>query len=147
LDVAFASIPQPLTIFGVIRVNDTGINDFYETEGGGIFKFGTDFQTKIGFFAGGSSNINGSLADTSNAEISSLLADGPNSQFRINGTLDASGNPGSDDLNGLTLGANTGGGSRNAGISVGELLIYPVDKSGIFSDVEQFLAAKWGITL
>ena len=146
LDVAFSELPQPVTVFMVAVVRDTGVNDLFDSETSTDFKFHTDNDDSYAFFAGGDSNINGSTADINSAEIQTLLADGSDTEFRINGVQDASGNAGGDGLNGLTVGAGKDD-DRHAEADIGEIAIYPEDKSGIYDDVEQYLSDKWGVGL
>jgi len=100
---------------------------------------GTDYQ----MFAG--SVLNGETPDTS-PHIWSSLFNGANSVNRLDGSQIASGDAGTDSLDGFTLGSIYDG-TQNAPVDVGEILIYPQDKSGIQSDVEQYLSDEWGITI
>jgi hypothetical protein len=51
------------------------------------------------------------------------------------------------DLVDISLAKSLNNTSRRMDGKIGEVLIYPQDKSGIFGDIESYLADKWNITL
>jgi hypothetical protein len=146
LDVAFASQSQPNQIFiafEMVTVDDTASEGIFDadTDGGHLVR--ARGNGNFSMFAG--SNLDGPATDT-NAHIFGGLFDGANSTFRLDGSQANSGDPGSNALDGVTLGAH-GGRQFYGNVDVGEVLVYPQDKSGIQGDVEQYLSDKWGITL
>lgn len=96
------------------------------------------------YFAGNSEQTGG-VADTT-PHIVEVLFDGANSEMRIDGSQIATYDPGTDSLDGFTIGAQNNL-SNFGNIRSGETLIYPMDKSSIRSDVESYLSDKWGVTL
>jgi hypothetical protein len=145
LDVDFADLSQPNQYFIVFRLQSTNdsvvFTRFSSTSGGrNVLQI---FNGNWRLFAG--SSIDGSAAATGDY-IHNALFDGASSKLRINGSLDVSGDPGSDGQGGLTLGARQDG-DGNIQIDIGEVLIYPQDKTGVEAEAEQYLSDKWGVTL
>jgi len=146
LNTTFSALSQPNHIFIVMDINSfsTSSNDiFFDGNGGGRHIFFIPGADNFRMFAG--SALDGSSPDTS-THIYSTLWDGASSHLRRDGTELLSGHVGSKDLSGLTVGADNGG-EGNAEIDVGEMLIYPEDKSSIEADVESYLSDKWGIAV
>jgi len=151
LDTTFATIPQPLTIFAVMEVltydtidNDnliSGVNN--DDSFTGLFSdggaFGGELQVFFGLRMGPGSKPSGPF-------VATILADGVNSQLRVNGVVDASGDAGTDGLkDGLVLGGKPGGLEDGGNLRIGEVATYPSAKSGNFSEIEQHLISKWSI--
>lgn len=92
----------------------------------------------------------GSAVDGGSPSLSPTLSlgvfDGASSVHRINGTQVASGDVGANSLSGFILGAFANLG-RYMDVNIGEVLIYDADKSGSASEIESYLADKWGITV
>jgi hypothetical protein len=88
--------------------------------------------------------VSGGTSDTS-PHVGAWLFDGANSSLRIDGTTLATGDPGSTPLEGLRLGSV--GGNLYANVKFGEILVYRSDRSGNYSEIESYLADKWGITI
>lgn len=146
LDVAFSALSQPNQIFGVFQLTTlpSGNNSMWDSEGADRETFvvnADDDDWQI--FAG--SNVRGGSLDT-DPHIHAALFDGPSSTVRIDGTEVASGDTGAQSLDGFTLGSDNDQRAFVA-VDVGEVLIYPQDKSGVQSDVESYLSDKWGVTL
>jgi len=91
------------------------------------------------------SGIDGGSPDT-NPKILSCLFNGTSSALRINGTQVASGDTGTLDLNGISVG-NRPGTSQFVDAKIGQVLVYNTDKSFNVSTIESFLGDKWGITV
>ena len=147
LDVAFSALSQPNNIYAVFRYrsinndNDTLYDAEADPSDRNLFNQPSNDDFRI--FAGEA--LDGGNADT-NPHISSALFNGSSSTHRIDGAEVASGDAGTESLDGFTVGANRGD-ANNAPIDIGEILIYPEDKSGIQSDVEQYLSSEWAISL
>jgi hypothetical protein len=97
-----------------------------------------------GYYAG--NNFSSSGITAPDVYIFNVLFNGASSVLRLNGTIESGGDSGSQGLDGVTLG-NRAGGGEPAPVNVGEVLVYPQDKSGSQADIEGYLASKWGITL
>jgi hypothetical protein len=145
LDVAYSALSQPNTIFAVFE---------YQTASGGSYLYSSETTTNRTIFYQGNdgtwtmyagSGVDGSSYDT-DQRILSALYDGANSETRLNGTQDSSGDAGTNDLNGMIVGAEAGP-TNFSDVYVGEILVYPQDKSGIYADVESYLSDKWGIAV
>lgn len=144
LTVSFSAESQPNHIFIVAQADSISGNES---------PFDADTAVDQLIFATGSSNnwainsgdtVEDGSADTS-AVIISGLYNGASSAIRVNG-VESTGNAGTASLDGISLGAR-GDGTNPFDGTIGEVLVYPQDKSGIVSDVESYLSDKWGITL
>lgn len=146
LDVVFSTLSRPNHIFVVVKFRSvpsstTNVIDAEtDTDRNVLLQ---DGNNDWGIYAG--SSVKGSNADTNNHVLGALF-DGASSNLRIDGTEDLSGDPGSQGLNGLTVGAEVNLNNYSP-IDVGEILLYPQDKSSIVSDIEQYLGDKWGIAV
>ena len=140
---------QPDTIFVVYKVNDSGSfqtvldsNDSSMTNRHNIvINLNSD---EFVFFAG--VNLQTGVYNT-NYNIHGVIADGSSSEYRINGALEASGNPGSSGLQGVQIGVRSDFNFHFDG-DVCEVLVYD-DRltTQEIADVELFLSAKWGISI
>jgi hypothetical protein len=146
LDVSFSALSQPNTIYGVIQLQDqTGDTDnIWATTDTGA-RQGLQ-ETRSGNFAivAGTELSDGS-ADT-NPHIIGALYNGSNSTVRLDGSQTASGNAGTQSMRGFRLGDGAFTGNHIA-VDVGEILIYPQDKSSSQSSIESYLSDKWGVTI
>ena len=157
MSVAFDNLPQPNHIFMAFEVVGPVPTDgdnvvFHDSESGGQ---GSNRHVLFSESDGGGQNgewsifagntINGSDVATGNY-ISNSLYNGSSSSLRLNGSAEISGDVGSQELDGFAVGAN-GNNSQNSEIDVGEILVYPEDKSSIDSDVEEYLSEVWDITI
>jgi len=144
LDVSFSIISQPVNIYLAFKMQSlTSRDDVLDSNNTNTqFLFGPR-STNYTLFAG--SFISGGSPDT-NFHIASWLGDGSSSTIRIDGTQVASGNPGSNGLDGITLGANAFG-NLPAEVDIGEILVYPQDKSSKQSSIETYLGNKWGVSV
>lgn len=150
-----SSISQPLTIFLAFRIPQTESpdpDDAYiigDTDGNGRRSFFTNYEDSGDPWAlfSGSNVVTDGASDT-NWNIATILFDGADSILRLNGTQVINADPGSDAASGLVFSALPHVGSQyEAELQLGEFLQYPMDKSSIFSDGEQYLSDKWGITI
>jgi len=147
LNTSFTEISQPTHIFFVGQ---------HETFDGGDRNFIFDSTSSAGrlilqnalgnreLFAGSTSITGGSTDD--NIHVFSALCDGSNSELRVDGVQDVSGDAGTDGLGGLTLATNFDNSINFANFRFGEVLVYSADKSSKISDIESYLADKWGVT-
>lgn len=143
LDTTFSTLSQPNTVYIVFSLNP--INDtqvIYDGEGN-LHGFGEGGDGILQMFAG--NNVDDGAADSGN-HIFGGLYDGPNSVGRLDGSQVLSGDAGASGLDGFRVAADNSA-SNFAEVLVGEILIYPQDKSGIQSDVEQYLSDKWEIAI
>jgi len=143
--VSFSTVSQPFQHFVVYKHRSNTINRWLiDGASTPAFYYETDGSNRREMFAG--SAIKGSDDDT-NPHILTTRFDGASSSFRIDGTTDASGNAGSNGLDGLTVGArNTN--ANHGDYDVGEILVFFSALSTSDRDaVESFLADKWGITI
>lgn len=145
VSTAFAEIPQPNQIFVVLEMtgdntSNTGfIYDGNDTNNGrNVFTGSSDWRIFAGNF------VTGGSADR-NPHIANAYYDGANSKADIDGANVLSGDAGGEGLDGFLVGASAG--DDNAPAKIGEILIYPQDKTGIEADIEQYLSNKWGIAL
>ena len=90
-------------------------------------------------------NLRGGSAD-GNPHIHSHLFNSSNTELREDGTDIFNGNSGGQSMDGITLGARVDGGIPT-NVDIGEILVYPQDKSGIQTQVENYLGNKWGISI
>jgi hypothetical protein len=147
LDVAFSTLSQPNHIFAVLQLpNYSGGNEraIAGESGPELHNFDTGLNDNWTMFAGNGFDT-GDSADT-NPHIFGLLYNGSSSEFRKDGSAIATGYVGTRSLGGLTLGSSQDQSSYGE-VDVGEILLYPQDKSGVQSDVESYLSSEWGITV
>jgi hypothetical protein len=150
MSVVFSNVQsQPNHIFVVYQIEETTTNSNFAT----VFDSASDvqhlFQYNIGrssgeyqIFAGSGVDITSPNIDNS-IRVASVLFDGSGSEADIDGNI-TSGDTGGGSLDGLTL-ASRGGGGSNGEVDIGEVLVYPQDKSGIKSDIINYLQAEWGL--
>jgi len=143
LTVSFSNQSQPNHVFIVTQPDVVVDNQspFDADTGSGQLIFQTA-NNNWSIFAG-TTVEDGPL--TTDPVIISALFNGSNSEIRVNGTA-SNGSVGSGTLDGVSLGAR-GSGSNNYSGAIGEVLVYPQDKSAIVPEVENFLSNKWGITI
>lgn len=149
MDVAFSEEAQPNRIYIVFQLQATQVgqdqyiyssddgnarNDFFENNG----------NTGFSLYAGSSLDSEDGSEDTS-PHIATNDYDGGSSSIRLDGTQIVSGNPGSQGLNGFTLGARYAD-DFFAQVDVGEVVL-DVGPSNDVSEQEQRLADNWGISL
>lgn len=146
MDVVFSALSQPNHIFIVAEQQTLlGTGDRYIIDGEAAFHgISYDDVNADGWqaYAGGNV-VNGGSADL-NPHIFDALFDGSASDLDLDGGDVASGDVGTNSLDGLTLGSDYSN-TRGTDVLVGELLVYPQDKSGIRSDVVSYLNGEWEI--
>jgi len=145
LDVQFSSNEsQPITIAAVaectVSSGRNGLSDGVANNFNLEWRFDTD---NYDAFAG--AGLSGGSPDQ-DPHIITILYDGANSVIRVDGTQIVSGDVGTNQLDGITLGSRLGSQAHFEG-QIGEWFIYPQDKSAKFSDIEQYLSLKWGISI
>lgn len=150
LDVAWSALSQPNHIFVVFKYQsvDTGSNETV-TDGAAsrhsVGHGGVGLNGAWNIFAGNSVNDGSTTADT-NAHIQTGLFNTTSSENRLDGTTLATGDVGSDNLDGFRVGSDSTGAGFSP-VGVGEILVYPQDKSSVQSDIESYLSDKWGIAI
>lgn len=145
LDVAWPSESQPNSIYAVARLTASqSSGNLYSTETGDGSRQDLFLSSGSWGMYAGNSIIDGS-SDT-NPHVLSSLFNTSNSTFRLDGAQTASGDVRSSEMSGFTVGCRYDQ-TNFVAVEFGEILIYPQDKSNIQTDVEQYLADKWGITL
>lgn len=148
---AFSStFTQPNHVFMAFRDYDTsagsstrfyiGTDDGNNRQDFGTPADGSEWRVET------SSGISGGSTDT-NWHIASILFNGSNSHLRLDGVEIISGNAGSHDYNSVALGGLDWNNSNWSALDFGEAVHYPQDKTSIESDVEGYLADKWGVTI
>lgn len=150
LDVAFSALSQPNHIFATFQFQTV------DTANSEVVTDGATSRHTVGhggggnngawvLFAGATLSDNSTTADT-NPHVQSGLFNNTSSVLRLDGTTLATGDVGTQALDGFRVGSDSTGGSF-APVDVGEILVYPEDKSGIQGDIETYLGDKWGITV
>jgi len=145
LDVDFSALSQPNTIFAVIRTDSVGENERIWDSSTGVNDhsfYGSGSPTDYAINAG--VNLRDGAINTNN-HIFTALYNGSSSVLRIDGSDAVSGDAGTTALDGYRLASLANG--RYGSITVGEILIYPADKSSIQGDVESYLSDKWGVAI
>jgi hypothetical protein len=134
--VKYTSSPGDFSIWGALDVDTTSQN-FLGTDGSDNWTLNGASGERIG----------GGTPDTSAHIWSGFFnTDTNTSTLRLDGSQVDSGDVGDVDADGITLGSD-GPNDNHAPVDIGEVLVYPQDKSGIQSDVEDYLSNKWGITI
>lgn len=151
LTTTFSALSQPNSIFIVAQSQAAGEttsnkNVHASTNGSNTHALYVDNTSPVtwNMFAG--SNLNSGVTEDENPHVFGELFNTTSSALRIDGTEAVSGDVGSQSLDGLTIGTNASQ-SNFGDFDIGEILVYPQDKSGIASDVESYLSGKWGITI
>lgn len=149
--VSFSNQSQPNHIFIVLQVEsvppDTDNENFFDGASENVQTLFIDEGANNGeyqMFAG--SRIGGNtVAQVGDIVVASCLFNEGSSVLRLNGAQDATGSVGSGVLDGFTVGNYAGtANDQYANFRVGEMFHYPMDKSSVVSDVEQYLTDKWG---
>lgn len=146
LDVAFSTISQPYHIWIVIQQAslDSTPQTWLGSETNSYSQLRWDNGDGFDMYAGNDPVV--SNTGTTDPVIVGGLFDGSNSEYRINGSGETV-NAGTNSLDGLTVAANKDGNGQGIQIDVGEIIIYPIDKSSVANDVDQYLSDKWGISI
>jgi len=147
LNTGFTTISQPFHVFVVFKFDAVNTN----TNNHIFCSNTTDVRFRNEHFGGGlarhqmfaGNGLFGSATDT-NWHIASTFYNGANSHLRLDGVLDASGDPGANSLDGLILGEFLNGGFFMDG-KIGEVVVYEGNQTSIESDVESFLNDKWAV--
>jgi hypothetical protein len=141
-DVAFSNLAQPNHIFIAWTSGDgSGVFFTSESSAGDRNEFNENGSGNWQIFAG--SALEGG-ATSSGDYISSTLYNGTSSHIRLNGADEATGNAGTESLNGLMIG-NSPFATDFADMDIGEILLYDADKSNKQSEIESYLNDKWSV--
>lgn len=148
LDVTFSELTQPNHVFIVYQAFEgTSVSSWsaiYDGESvGNRMAFALRDTNEWAMYAG--NTISGGSIDEAE-HIGNALYDGGDGNLRIDGSQTVSGDVDSETPEGFRVGADQDA-SRHTDVDVGEILIYPEDKSDIESEVEEYLSDKWGISL
>jgi len=143
--VQFTTVAQPTTIFIVIQYQDSSTQEAFGSANGG------SAYNLQGFVAGSDRIFAGNPvtdgASDQNPHLFTLIFDGSNSVIRKDGSQVASGNVGTNGLDGFRLGGSTEF-NNNTNSLIGEVL--PCSERLSQSEIdsqEQRIADKYGITL
>jgi hypothetical protein len=144
LATASFTLNQPSTVFAAARAaaNSSQIFDGFGSTRASINRRGAGQWTAFG-----GAELIGSAAD-SNWSVLSANLNGASSVLRVNGSQQASGNAGTQNLTaGLSIGTYNGLNTPLNG-NIGEILLYSGTLTAAqISLVERYLAIKWGITI
>jgi hypothetical protein len=146
LQVAFAALPQPNTVFLVLKSSGAAFRRFTDGTAAGdrcVIFYDTG-PGALAMFSG--TTVSVPAVSVANCSLLTVLFSGANSTTRANGILAASGNTGTNSLGGLTLAIDYNLVSYPANVDFSELIIV----NGAITDanrnaVEQYLVSKWGI--
>jgi len=145
LTVAFSAISQPTTIFAVVQTDDADSFQAAFSGESSTHDIGQGISGGKQIINAGTS-VTAGTADT-NPVLLTAVFDGANSVLRDNGTEIATGDAGTNALNGISAGARTGNDFFYDGY-IGELL--PLNERAsqtTIDEQEQRMADRWGITI
>lgn len=137
-----ATLTQPNEIYSVARKTNAG----YLYDGiinGGRHAILRDFP--LTYFAG--STEVGTGINQGTQDLITLLFSGVSSFARLNGSQTGSGNPGNNQLTGITIGSNYGAANNFMAGTFQELIIFNANKSADRTAIESNIATNYGITL
>lgn len=144
LDVAFSAVPEPNTIYVVVqwRASDTTNSWLFDSE--------TDINTQHHYAdhneEWGLAGLSSGVTPDQNPHITGSFFAGTDTTLRLDGQQIVSGDGITTELNGMVTGRRTDD-NFYANVYIGEILVYPQDKSGSQGGIENYLSDKWGITL
>lgn len=147
-----ATLNQPFTVFAVAMLDPTAVDDdvaYHITDsvtGTQMWLRKNPFSTPDTWQIRTSAALAGDTAD-SNWNIWTAVFNGASSKIYINGTLQNSGNAGTDNPGGLTVGARLDGAAGWLG-DIGDIAIVPGSLSA--ADLNQalaYLSTRWAITV
>jgi hypothetical protein len=135
----FSTISQPITTFSLIRYDNAAGNagviyDSYNNTQSALYNKGTTEAPTQKYTLAAGTSLFGTTNMNTNINIISALHNSTSSNIYINGGLDASGNAGTNGLNGLSIGNLRGNpspinGGYVLGGRIGELIIYGSNQS------------------
>lgn len=145
---SLTGLSQPFAKFVVARANDTGANknvfSFTATVNNNSTSLYFSPTEAPSIYSG---SIISSATPVTSTVVLSAIFNGASSQLYANGSLVASGNPGSSTYTGdYNLGAFSGGFDPMQGI-IAEVLVYDGTAASTRQQIERYLGAKWGITV
>jgi hypothetical protein len=151
----FSTISQPITTFSLIRYDNAAGNagviyDSYNNTQSALYNKGTTESPNQKYTLAAGTALSGTTNMNTNINIISALHNSTSSNIYINGGLDASGNAGTNGLNGLSIGNLRGNPSPIAGGYVlggriGELIIYGSNQSSNRTGIESNINSYYGI--
>ena len=140
-----SSVAQPVEIYSVTETSNNGDAQIITTGTNNNNITAKRFDTTdFGYQLNAGDNINGGSAASNDPELLTTRFDGGSSLLRVNGSEELSGPAGTNGMDGLVVSRD----DLPVDGAVAEVLVYdPTVSDYSRSDVEQYLADKWGITL
>jgi hypothetical protein len=154
----FSTISQPISVFSYVRKDNvtTGLGgviyDSYNNTGCVLYYTGLIETTNNRWSISSGAGLQGTTAGNTNPNLFSTLHNGTSSSIHINGQSYASGNAGTNGLNGLSIGNIRGNPSRivtGYGLDgrIAELIIYGSNQSsnrtGIENNINDYYNIYW----
>ena len=152
----FSTISQPISVFSVSRKDNVTtaaagvIYDSYNNTTSALYYTGTTETTNNRWSISNGASLQGTTAGNSNPNLFSTLHNGASSSIHINGVSYASGNAGTNGLNGLSIGNLRGNPSPivsgyvfNGRIA--EMIIYGSNQSSNRTGIETNINSYYGI--
>jgi hypothetical protein len=152
----FSTISQPISVFSVARKDNATtaaagtIYDSYNNTQSILYYTGTTEATNNRWALAAGANIQGTTAGNTNRNLFSTLHNGASSSIHINGVSYASGNAGTNGLNGLSIGNLRGNPSPLLtgyafGGRIAEMIIYGSNQSSNRTGIENNINSYYGI--
>jgi hypothetical protein len=152
----FSTISQPISVFSVARKDNATtaaagtIYDSYNNTQSILYYTGTTEATNNRWALAAGTGLQGTTAGNTNPSIFSTLHNGSSSSIHINGQSYASGNAGTNGLNGLSIGNLRGNPSPIAAGYVlngriAEMIIYGSNQSSNRTGIETNINSYYGI--
>jgi hypothetical protein len=145
-----ATVSRAFQVFFVatLRSQDTN-NDQYIIDGGTSAEHlvyeNASGEWRLNY---GGNGTNGGDSDTNPHVFETNAVTGGNDELLLDGATEISTSVGSDDLTGLHIGILGDESGGESPLDIGEIAVYNTSASGYSaSDVRQYLADKWGISL
>jgi hypothetical protein len=141
-DVPFTAENQPNTVYIVAKLTDGSYSSdpaLFDGEGGEQQLYYSTGADSFYIFAGSAVSGTNNIGEW---RLFTAVFDGSSSVIRENGTQEGSGDAGSDDFDGLTVGSRDGGGNEIQGY-IGEVVA--CNARDIDTEFENHLMDKWGI--
>jgi hypothetical protein len=149
LQTAAFAVAQPVSLFVVciIRRNtttktETLVDGAVASTTSRLVLYKTGSPNLLATYAG-TANVNGSAITSGKTQVITDIANGASSTLRVNGSA-VTGNPGTQGVNGVTIGARNNTTQDWATVDIGEILLYSGALSaGDQTTIENYLTAKW----
>lgn len=150
MSASFTPVSTPVSIFVVMRWESLVSNDarYVYDSVDSSFEIFLNEDGNSDWQFGGASFFDDGAADLNNHVVSAIYKpSGSTSELYIDGgsTADASGDIGSNSLQGLKIGNDGSTTNKPGDFSIGEMLVYDSDKSQKRNEIENYLGNRWGI--